>query len=578
MGCDAWSPGESLLLALGASVLCALLWARLRGVPIAELLAGRAGGPKTRARLDPRERAALREARKLVGAGRVNAAADLLVGVGTREAKEEAARLLLQARLLARGGELLEQLGDLDEALQAYETGGELGASARVLEKLGELRRAGAVYEQAQRWGEAARCWGAVGQHGRAGGAWRLAGEFEKAGDAYAAGDDPLEAALAYGRAQAALEARPVFDRGEAVVTTGDIARKRGECWLAAGDPLQAADVFALVGLDQEAARAYELAGNLVGAAAARARSSDWQGAAALLERAGKAAEATGYIARAELEAGDERAAAELFEQAGDFERAAMLRTRTGEHDRAAELFERGAAWGAAALAWQEAAAPAKAARAWELAGRADQAAERYQDAGLVTSELRLRELGGEWLRVGELRLHKGNLDGAEEALRKVAIADPAYRRACRILGEVYEARQEWGAAAVKYQLSVDGLKPAAETARWWYHGGDCALRAGEWTIATALLSELRGFDPTFRDVRETRQQRSRRPVELWGGRVHGPMIPRPANGSQGVLDPARALHPLRPLPADAHSGDAAVRGQHAQDEGGEEARHGPAA
>ncbi len=448
-----------------------------------------------------------KQAQRLLAEGKPARAGELFVEAGELDLAVETFR---DAGMFSRAAAVLERAGDLHGALETHELGGDTLAAARLAERLGYRSRAARRFEEAGQWHQAARGWQAQGELSRAGYAWWRAGEYLPAAQAYERAGQPLEAARAYRELLQTVDDGPEEGPRCPAGFIGDLVRSCGRCFAEAGDPQAAADVYAGAGFDAEAAELYEECGNLVGGAAAKARLGDFSAAAVLLELAGQSQEAAALFAKAHLAEGDEEQAAAQLERSGDWEAAGHLRARTGAHDKAAELFERAERWAAAATAWEQADEPARAAAAWEQAGETAQAAERYREARLITSELRLRELSGEWLRVGELRLRRGRLDAAVNALRRVEVADPAYRRACRLLGEVYLQRGELSAAAVKFRMAVDGLLPSAETAETYYLAGACACRAGDWSLALPVLSALRDWDPTYRRVQELYERAQR--------------------------------------------------------------------
>jgi len=452
-----------------------------------------------------------RLAKRLRAKGHAAKAGELYLAGGDRAAALET---FLSAGLLARAAPILEETGDLHAALEAYEAGGEHVKAGRVAERLRDPVRAAQHYETVQIWKEAARCWTGAGDYARAANAWWNQREYARAAEAFERAERWLEAAKIY---RAMLDAVQKGDDSGALKKSYDpreLGKRAGRCFAKAGELRHAADSLVVAGLLAEAAKAYAAVGNKEAAAATYLRLGQFADAADMLEQDGKREQAATIRARLELDAGNHRMAAAQLERAGKLESAAPLWTRLGEHLRAATLYEKTENWVSAALSRVQAGQEAQAAAAWEKAGNAEQAVALYRQVGDGENELRLREQAGQWVRAGELRLLLSDPDGAEQALKHVGEDDEGYREACRLLGEAYRARTNHAAAAVKYRQSVDGRRPGAETAGAFYWAGVCSQEAKEYEAALSLLSGLREFDPTYRDIQVRLEQVQRAVAE----------------------------------------------------------------
>ena len=439
-----------------------------------------------------------RLAKRLQAKGHSAKAGELYLAAGDKAA---ALDTFLSAGLLARAAPILEETGDLHAALEAYEAGGEHAKAGHVAERMGDPVRAAQHHEMVRGWKDAARCWTAAGDHARSANAWWNQREYARAADAFERAERWLEAARIY---RAMLDAVNKGDASGAVKKSYDpaeLGKRAGRCFARAGEMRHAADSLAIGGLLAEAAQAYASVGAREAAAAMYLRLGRFADAADMLEQDGKREQAAAIRARVELDAGNHRMAAAQLERAGDLEGAARLLTRLGEHLRAATLYERKESWVSAALSWVQAGREAMAAAAWERAGDRDQAVALYRGVGDAANELRLRESAGEWVRAGELRLQTGDAGGAEQVLKRVGEEDPAHREACRLLGEAYRAQGNPSAAAVKYRQAVEERRPGAATAETYYWAGVSAQEAREHRTALSLLTQLREFDPTYRDI-----------------------------------------------------------------------------
>jgi len=475
-----------ILITVGLAIV-ALILVVLKG-------AGSQASP-TRARTPAAKR---RLAKRMRSQGKSAKAGELFQEAGDLETALET---FLTAGLLARAAPIMEELGDLHAALEAYEAGGQHRKAGGVAEQLRDPIRAAQHYEMAKAWKEAARCWMAGGHHARAGSAWWKEREYARAAESFERAGRWVEAGKIY---RLLLDAVRKGDGGEILKKTYDpaeLGKRAGRCYSAAGQRRQAADCLALGGLFAEAATTYEAEGALVEAAGMTLRLGQSSAAADLLEQAGRAEQAAAIRARLNLEAGEHLEAAQHLEQAGDLEGAARVWSQLGEHARAAALYEHQENWVSAAMEWMQASEPRRAAQAWERAGDPEQAVELYRTAGDVPNELRLREAAREWVRAGELRLLAGDLEGAEHVLKQVSDEAEDRREACRLLGDVYRAGGNAAAAAVKYRQAVEEAKPTAANAESFYWAGVCSFEAKEHKTALSLLLTLRELDPTYRDI-----------------------------------------------------------------------------
>lgn len=131
------------------------------------------------------------------------------------------AEVFLNAGEHREGAALLEELGRLDAAAQAYEAAGEWARAAALYEEIGSFAHAADLYYRVERFYDAGRCFArssgtdksAAERRSadvRAAEAFLRAGAHQRAADAYMSADMPLEAAELYqraGRAESALEA-----------------------------------------------------------------------------------------------------------------------------------------------------------------------------------------------------------------------------------------------------------------------------------------------------------------------------------------------------------------------------------
>ncbi len=492
--------------------------------------ANSSGGGKT-----PKTAAGKRRLAKRLRAQRRPAkAGELFLEAGDREM---ALQTWLQAGLLVRAAPLLEEKGELALALEAYDSAGDHESAARVAEKASDPVGAASHYEQIHRWADAGRCWASSGANIRAGNAWWNAKEFLKAAEAYEAAGGSLEAAKAYRYLLDSSRAAGVGGKLQKTYDLAKLGKRAGQAFQRAGQEREAADSYALGGLYVEAAALYEHVGALVEASQVHIRLGALPKAADLLERAGLTEQASVVRARVSVSSGNLHQAATELEAAGDIDGAANLLMQLGDQGGAAKLYDKAGNHASAALAWGQAGEDRSAALAWERAGDSAQAVELYRSAGDTKNELRLREAAGDWVRAGHLHLLHGDMDAGEAALRKVPEGAPEFRDACRLMGEVYRSQGKVAAAAVRYRQSIEGDRPESGSADAWYWAAVCSLKADELTDALSLLTIVREYDPTFRDVQDRLEECQRLVAEelVRGGGADGRYERRGMLGKGGM-------------------------------------------
>jgi serine/threonine protein kinase len=334
-----------------------------------------------------------------------------------------------------RAGFCYEQVGDLQNALRAYEKArdytlcaelalrmdrtdlaakffllaGDKRQAAQLLEQLGEHERAVELFVETGSFAEAGVRFVAMGEYLRAGEVYLQGGLHEEAGDAFEKAGEDLQAAESYLAGHHFSKAAAAFERAKEYARAGKVYENSGR-------PIQAGAAFEKAGEFLLAALAYR---SLITESGVESRYLVGEEQ----EKRGKLARLT---ARCFEKAGKIEEAGKVLEEAGEYELAAEIAKKLGEHRRAAELFSQ--------------------------AGQTDRAVEMYRLAGDERTASALS---------GEHELSLGNQEAAAESF----VRSGDFVRAA----EIFFTIEQFGRAADCYE-KVEAYAEAADSA---FRAGD---------------------------------------------------------------------------------------------------------
>lgn len=484
---DGGFPLARLLLAAGAiAVLLAIRHLLRRGT--------RHGSAEP----TPAPRSALgkrRLAQRLVAQRRYREAGDLYLEAGQVSAALDA---YLQGGASERAARLLESQGDLEEAARAFEAAGAPLEAARLWLRLGQPASAARCHAAAAQWAEAARLWTAAGEHvqaaealrkkgdlGEAALSYQRAGRFERAGELYR------------------LKVAELRNQHLGPADLAEPARLAGRMFESARLTQQAVDSYLEGGLEAEAARVLAAAGRSAEAGKLLLELGRLEEAIEQLELGGEATQVKRLEAKQAMAAGDPGKAADLLLAAGERQEAAAMLCEAKRFAEAARLYQELGDPLAAAPCFEAAGDEASAAAALEQAGNLPRAAALYHAAGRIEDELRLLRRLGEGLAVARLQLERGERSAAEEELKAIPRSSKDFRAASMLLGDLYRARDDAEAAAIKYRQALEGQPLETASLEDHYKLALAAEQAGQLDLALATWTAMVEVDPCFRDCRQ---------------------------------------------------------------------------
>jgi tetratricopeptide (TPR) repeat protein len=500
-----------------------------------------------------------------------------------RKLRKEVEGYKKEANYLA-AGKLLEDHGDLAEAVEAYTAGNEFWAAAAVLERMGRGERAAEMYLQAGDHKKAAKVFTDIGKPAKAAALFLekgntleaarlfgLAGDWDSAADLYSKGGYPLRAAEAYAKKGQFLKAAEAYEKhfmenvsygtaysATAVSPDQKSALLAGQNYEKGKELNRALQIYIKGSFFKEAAGACVALGQYAKAAELYMRAEDPANAATAFDRAGDPVRAANL--RGELALKEERIpeAAASFQKGQDYLRAAELFESAGMLAEAAGAYEAGDSHAAAGSVYIRAGLKERAAASYERAGDFETAAKLYDEAGNDRKGIELYEKAGMTFKSGEAAARAGDRERAIALLQRVGAQDENYRVAAELLARLFlEAGRP--ALAVERLRRILGSEPvSANTLDLYYWMAVAQEKGGQTAEALSLYEKILAEDLHFRDV-ETRVASLRAgrpspdpPPVMGPARAPASASPRPAAPAAPAPQPAPAAAPAARAPSAA--------------------------
>lgn len=451
---------------------------------------------------------------------------------GPRLADAKLQRQVAQAKKggnFLQAGQLLENAGKQEEAVEAYLDGDERFAAAAVLEKLGKLERsaelyleagdykkAAAVFAQANRPARAAELFKEKGNNLEAARFYGLAGEWPKAAALYNKSGYPLRAAEAFEKSGEIIAAAEAYEKHfmenvtystsystSAASPDQKSALHAGRLFDKAGEAKRALEVYTKGGYFKEAAAVCLKIGQHAKAAELYMRAEDPSSAADAFEKAGDPVQAANLRGEVAFKANRTAEAAAFFQQGKDYLRSAELYESAGMLAEAAGAYEAGDSFPAAGSVYIRAGLKDRAAAAYERGGELETAAKLYEEVGNVRKAIDLYGRAGFTFKSGEAAARAGDYDGAIALLQRVPANDENYGPATEILSEVFLKKGMPALATARLQKVLAGQQISAANLNLYYWLAAAEESAGRQAEALAIYKKVQAEDLRFRDVEQ---------------------------------------------------------------------------
>ncbi|MET0554388.1 MAG: protein kinase [Vicinamibacteria bacterium] len=466
-------------------------------------------------------------------------------------------------------GKLLEESGELGQAIEAYIEGEEFWAAAASLEKQGKLDRAADLYLQAGDYKKAAQLFTQAGKSAKAAALFQekgnnleaarlygLANIWDKAADLYQKGGYPLRAAEAYEKMGDLVKAAEGYEKhfmenvsyattysATASSTDHKSSLLAGRLYEKAGDLSRAQNIYLKGSYFKQAAKVSMDLKQFTRAAELFMRAEDPRSAAEAHEKGGDLPAAANLRGEVALKEGQVPQAADFFQQGRDYLRSAELFESVGMLPQAAGAYEAGESWAAAGNVYVRAGLKEKAGQSYERAGEFETAARLYEEAGLGSRAIPLYEKAGFTFKSGESAARAGDRDKAIALLQKVTGNDENYGAATELLARLFieEGKARLAVERVQKVLGSQPISPATLDLYYWLALG--LETGGKNAEALAIFRKIQSENLHYQDV-------ARRVARLEEGGSVPPLPPPPLLGlASAVVAPAA---PVAATPAAA--------------------------
>jgi tetratricopeptide (TPR) repeat protein len=484
-------------------------------------------------------------------------------GYAKGQLTRQAAKLRKSGNFLA-AGKILEESGDIGQAVEAYIEGEEFWAAAASLEKQGKLDRAADLYLQAGDYKKAAQLYAQAGKSAKAAALFQekgnnleaarlygLANMWDKSADLYQKGGYPLRAAEAYEKMGDLVKAAEGYEKHfmenvsyattySATASSADHKSSllAGRLYEKGGDLPRALNIYLKGGYFKQAAKVSMELQQYTKAAELFMRAEDPRSAAEAHEKGGDLPAAANLRGEVALKEGQVPQAADFFQQGRDYLRSAELFESVGMLAQAAGAYEAGESWAAAGNVYVRAGLKEKAGQSYERAGDFETAARLYEEAGLGSRAIPLYEKAGFTFKSGESAARAGDRDKAIALLQKVAANDENYGAATELLARLFieEGKARLAVERVQKVLGSQPISPTTLDLYYWLALG--LETGGKNAEALAIFRKIQSENLHYQDV-------ARRVARLEEGGSVPPLPPPPLLGlASPVSAPPAAADP----------------------------------
>jgi len=426
-------------------------------------------------------------------------------------------------------GEMSFALSRWEDAAKYFLKGGhQLGAASSLL-KLGRIKDAAKIYAELEEYKKAAELFERGGDPASAGQIYYLLGNLKKSAQRFEAAGDKKRAAEVYLRSGFFRKANQLYEElgdyknaGEVLVKAIEQAEARLGKEVAASDlsffqalNLRAAGNFQKAGdtertielLDRaklfgESGRLLEELGKLKEAAERYRSAGLMLKASECLEKTGSAGDAARARAEYFMAEGKKQEAVWELEKAGDWEKASGLYRELGDRKKTAEALENAGRFEEAAQLWEEQENYSRAASDYEKANNFGKAGQCFDKAGETSKVSEMFEQAKDFYSAGAAFYQRGLLDRAIRALQQVERTHGDFRKACSLLGKIFQEKGMLNLAKESLRLALENQEVSRESLDDFYQMASLSERLGELENAMTVYEKILLVDIDYQDVR----------------------------------------------------------------------------
>ena len=425
-------------------------------------------------------------------------------------------------------GRILEEAGQLQEAVDTYLEGDEFMAAAFALEKMpAKADRAAEMFLKAGDYKKAAQVWAGIGKAEKAAPLFEERGNnleaarlfaqaerWEKAAALFVKSGYPLRAAEAYEKQGDFVRAAESYERhfmenvtfstsysGGAPSAETNNARKAGELYERAGLLDKAREIYLRGSFFKEAAGVAARLGHFGRAADYYLRAEDLAAAADAYEKGGDPVKAANYRGESAFKAGRLPEAAEAFRKGQDYQRSAELFEQLGMLENAGGAYEDANSFSAAAGVYTRAGLRDRAAACYEKAGEYETAGNFYEQLGNGAKAAELYEKAGHTFKSGVTAAASGHTKRAISLLQRVPAGDDNYLEATERLAELFVATGNDTLAIERLQRALDGQPLSDRNLGLYYWLAQAQEPAPTTADAIRIYRRILSQDYEYKDV-----------------------------------------------------------------------------
>jgi tetratricopeptide (TPR) repeat protein len=437
--------------------------------------------------------------------------------------------MLVEQNQFRLAGEMAFSLARYKDAADYFLKGSHYLGAAQSLLKSGRHKDAARIYQELEDYDKAAELFEKSGEAASAGQIYYLLGELQKSAEHFAGAGDKKRAAEVYLRAGFFRKASQFYEElgdhknaAEVLVKAIEQAESRlgkevavsdlswfqemsigaAENFRKAGETSRAIELLDRAHLYSEAARLFAESGKLKEAAERYKLAGYPLKAAECLEKAGESVEAAKLRAEHHLAEGKKQEALYELEKAGEWDKASQLYQELGDSQRSAEALEQAGRLKEAAEVFEKLGNYSRAASDYEKAGNFEKAAQCYEKAGETSKVSEMYEQAGAYFQAGVAFYERGLLDRAIRALQQVDRGSEDFRKACSLLGKIFQEKGMLNLAKESLKLAVDGQEVERSNVEDFYQLASLSERLGELENAMAVYEKILLVDIDYQDVR----------------------------------------------------------------------------
>jgi tetratricopeptide (TPR) repeat protein/predicted Ser/Thr protein kinase len=346
----------------------------------------------------------------------------------------------------------------------------QLMRAAEVLEKMGNLDEAGGIYFKGGFFDQAAECFKRQIEE------WDTA---IKSGNPPPGGISKLK--------QITVKAAESFEKGDSYQEAAELYEK-SESWDKAGE------LYAEAGMHDKAAKCYLKTGNT-----RDARES--------LRLSGNVDQLKEFTAMDALEEGKYDYAAKQFLELGNYEKAIEAYRRAKNNVGMGEVYAQMGRYVSAAEQFSLGGDQGRAAEMYEEGNDMRQAAELYSHVGNLPKAIMCMEKEGLYFEAGQLNERAGNIRQAIACMQRVSYDSDNYREACACLGRLFTAENQFDEAARFFSVAMEGGKLPENFIRDYYDYAVKLEDNQRFFEAANAFKQVAGMDYSYRDANERYQK-----------------------------------------------------------------------